>query len=376
MPAQTDNISFDYYKKILFYFWASLNLFIVISNLDIKNYKSIAQIELNCSRINILIGEPNSGKSNILEALDLSFLSWMMHINEGNKKENTELIDLKSFFRVNKVADMFHLGNLTTPISITHPGFSIGTTIEYKPDKSKDVNLFEFNNSNGSFTNFDSDFIPQDPLQFYASPIKPYRYKSNIQFHDTGNYIHRLMAPYGNNLAKVIYHNTDMLQLVKDFAKEQGFDLNIDSANDAITLQLRINEGIVYSLPYEALADTFKRVLFYSAAIKHTNASVITLDEPDTHAFPPYVSYLADEIIKQNKVQFFIATHSPYLLNNFIENSPADQLSVFVVSFDKLNRTTIAKKLSDKDLSELLDFGVDIFFNLNRYSNDSIEYTS
>lgn len=348
----------------------------MIRNLDIKNYKSINQLELSCSRINVLIGEPNSGKSNILEALDLSYLSWMMGINGGNQKAGKELINLKSFFRVNKVADMFHLGNLTSPISITHPDFSIGTTIEYKPDMGKDVTLFEFNNSHGSFTNFDSDFIPQAPLQFYSSPIKPYRYKSNVQFHDVGNYIQRLMAPFGNNLAKVIYHNKDMQQLAKDFAKEHGFDLNIDNATDNITLQLRINEGLVYSLSYEALADTYKRILFYSAAIKHTNATVITLDEPDTHAFPPYVSYLADEIIKQNKVQFFIATHNPYLLNNFIENSPAEELSVFVVSYDKLNRTTIAKKLNDKDLSELLDFGVDIFFNLNRYSNDSIEYTS
>lgn len=348
----------------------------MIQNLHIRNYKSIDQLDLNCSRINILIGEPNSGKSNILEALDLSYLSWMMGMNEGNKKAGTELIDLKTFFRVNKVADMFHLGNLTTPISISHPGFSIGTYIESKYDKQHDNNFFEFNNSNGSFTHFDNDFIPKEPLQFYASPIKPYRYKSNIQFHDTGNHIQRLMAPFGNNLAKVIYHNPDMQQLAKDFAKDNGFDLNIDNANNNITLQLRINEGIVYSLSYDALADTYKRILFYSAAIGQTNATVITLDEPDTHAFPPYVSYLADEIIKQNKIQFFVATHNPYLLNNFIENSPAGVLSVFIVSYNKSNRATTVKKLSDKDLSELLDYGVDIFFNLNRYSNDSIEYTS
>ncbi len=348
----------------------------MISNLEIKNYKSISQLELNCSRINVFIGEPNSGKSNILEALDLSYLSSMMGMNESYKKENKESIDLKSFFRVNKVADMFHLGNLTSPISIVHPGFSVDTSIELIPDNEKDLTLFEFNNSNGSFTNFDNDFNPQAPLQFLASPIKPYRYKSSIQFHDAGNHIQRLMAPFGNNLAKVIYYNKDMQQLAKDFAKEHGFDLNIDNSTDNITLQLRINEGIVYSLSYEALADTYKRILFYSAAVKHTNATVITLDEPDTHAFPPYVSYLADEIIKQDNVQFFIATHNPYLLNNLIENSPVGQLSVFIISCDKINRTTVSKKLSDNDLSELLDFGVDIFFNLNRYANDNIEYSS
>ncbi len=351
-------------------------MFSMIQNLHIRNYKSINQLDLNCSRINILIGEPNSGKSNILEALDLSYLSWMMGINEGNQKAGKELIDLKVFFRVNKVADMFHLGNLTAPISINHPGFSIGANIEYKYDKEKDINFFEFNNSNGSFTFFDSDFTPLEPAQFYSSPIKPYRYKSNMQFHDTGNYIDRLMPPFGNNLSNVISGNKDMQLLIKEFAEKNNFELNLDRVTGNISIQLRINAGLVYNLNYEALADTFKRILFYVTAVRHNNASVITLDEPDTHAFPPYVSYLADEIIKQKKSQFFIAIHNPYLLNNFIENSSPGELSVFVCSYNNLDRTTTAKKLSDKDLSELLDYGVDIFFNLNRYSNDSIEYTS
>lgn len=347
----------------------------MIQNLHISNYKSINQLDLNCSRINILIGEPNSGKSNILEALDLSYLSWMMAINEDDKKAGKELIDLKKIFRVNKVADMFRLGNLSAPISILHPGFSYGTKIEYKSEKKNEKNFFEFYTA-GQFTNFDNDFSPLEPFQFYSSPIIPYRYKSNIQFHDTGNYIQKLQPPFGNNLAKVIYHNSDMQQLASDFGKEHGFDLNVDKSNDSISLQLRISEGLVYSLPYEALADTFRRILFYTAAVKHPQASVITLDEPDTHAFPPYVTFLAEEIIKQTKIQFFIATHNPYLLNTFVENTPLKELSVFVISFDKINRSTFAKKLSDKDLSELLDYGVDIFFNLNRYSNGNVEYSS
>lgn len=347
----------------------------MIQNLHISNYKSISQLDLDCSRINILIGEPNSGKSNILEALDLSYLSWMMGINEEDKKSGKELIDLKKFFRVNKVADMFHSGNLSAPISIIHPGFSYGIKIEYRYDRKKGLNYFEFFTT-GEVTNFDNDFSPLEPFQFYSSPIVPYRYKSNIQFHDRDNYIQRLIPPFGNNLAKVIYHNSDMQHLASDFGKEHGFDLNIDKSNNSISLQLRIGEGIVYSLPYDALADTFRRILFYTAAVKHTSGSVITLDEPDTHAFPPYVTFLADEIINRKGIQFFIATHNPYLLNTFIENTPAGELSVFVISFDKINRSTLAKKLGEKDLSELLDFGVDIFFNLNRYSDGNVEYSS
>lgn len=346
----------------------------MIKNLNIQNYKSIHRLDLNCSKINVFIGEPNSGKSNILEALDLSYLSWMMGMNEGDQKAGKELIDLKKFFRINKVEDMFYLGNISTPIVIRGSGVSYDTKLETKYDEENDKKFFEWKASNSTL--FDNDLIPLKPIQFFASPIKPYRYKNDFDFHDVGNYIDKLRPPFGNNLGKVIMSNKDMQLLTKEFAEKNNFEFNIDRATGNIFIQLRVNDGLVYSLPYEALADTFKRILFYIAAIRHNNGGVITLDEPDTHAFPPYVSYVADEIIKQKNCQFFLATHNPYLLNNLIENTPANDLAVFVCSYDKSNKTTMAKKLTSNDLSELLDYGVDIFFNLNRYLNDSIEYTS
>ena len=43
----------------------------IIKKLRIQNFKSIKDLELDCSRINVFIGKPNVGKSNILEALSL-----------------------------------------------------------------------------------------------------------------------------------------------------------------------------------------------------------------------------------------------------------------------------------------------------------------
>ena len=34
---------------------------------DIKNFKSIKDLHLDCKRVNVFIGKPNVGKSNILE---------------------------------------------------------------------------------------------------------------------------------------------------------------------------------------------------------------------------------------------------------------------------------------------------------------------
>lgn len=38
---------------------------------EIKNFKSVKDLRLDCGRINVFVGKPNVGKSNILEAIGL-----------------------------------------------------------------------------------------------------------------------------------------------------------------------------------------------------------------------------------------------------------------------------------------------------------------
>ncbi len=346
----------------------------MIKDLQINNYKSIRQLDLDCNRINVFVGKPNVGKSNILEALDLSYLSSLLGTNITLKSEYLEEINIKELFRVNKAADLFHFGDLSKVISINHAGFSYNDSIRFNQDE----NIFEWRTSSGERTAFDGDFVTSKKTQqsFYGSPIVPYRYKDVVQPHDIGNYYNRLMPPFGNNLGKVIRYQPSLKQFVDDLAKDYGFEFNIDTSTDKIVIQIRVNKGLVYTLPYQALADTFRRILFYVAAIRTGLAHVITLEEPEAHSFPPFVSFLADEIIKQEDRQFFIATHSPHLLGNLIENTPKEDLGVFVCGYDRNKFQTIVKKLAPGDLSELLDFGVDIFFNINRYLDDGVEHRS
>jgi AAA15 family ATPase/GTPase len=346
-----------------------------IKHLQINNYKSINRIDLDCSRINVFIGEPNSGKSNILEALNLAYLSKLMGSNQMYKKAEEDEIKIQDLFRAPSVKDLFHHGNIEKQISIYAHGLTVDS-YSIRFDAQNDKNIFEWSNTNGSITEFDNNFIPIETANYYSCPIKPYSFKDNIKPHDVGNFINTLMPPFGNNLYNVIQHNKSFQKTIEDLVEDYGFEINIDTTNNQILIQQRINEGLVYSVPYIAIADTFKRLLFHLAAIRYSNASIITLDEPDAHSFPKYVSFLGDEIIKTTNKQFFIATHSPYLLNNLIENTPKDDLAVFICGYDKNNSETVVKKLSREDLSELIDYGVDIFFNINRYLDDRIEHSS
>jgi AAA15 family ATPase/GTPase len=346
-----------------------------ISHLQINNYKSIKKLDLECSRINILIGEPNVGKSNILEALDLHFLSWMLAQNEGRINQGFQPIDVKNYFRVNEVTDLFHLGDLSQSIFLNGFNF-LDYTLQMKDEGGE--KYFEISTAKGSLFEINNDFTPRNGIGFFSSPVTPYRYKEDIESHDSSNYLNQLMPPFGNNIGSVILHNPSIQEFMEVLATNSNtpFEFNIDKKSKEITVQLRVNKGLVFKIPYSSLADTFRRILFYISAIRADNGYVITLEEPEAHSFPPYISYLADEIINKDNRQFFIATHSPYLLNKLIEKTPESELAVFVCGYDKVNLQTTAKKLSQTDLSELLDYGVDIFFNINRYLDDRVEYSS
>lgn len=43
-----------------------------ISRLTIQSFKSIKELNIPCRRVNLFIGPPNTGKSNLLEALGFS----------------------------------------------------------------------------------------------------------------------------------------------------------------------------------------------------------------------------------------------------------------------------------------------------------------
>ncbi|MCD6483541.1 MAG: AAA family ATPase [Candidatus Odinarchaeota archaeon] len=84
----------------------------MISSLIIKNFKSVKEVELSCKRINLFIGEPNTGKSNLLEPIAL--LSYLYH---GRSER-----DLKNFVRMEYFMNMFYNNDLSESILIEFDG--------------------------------------------------------------------------------------------------------------------------------------------------------------------------------------------------------------------------------------------------------------
>lgn len=112
------------------------------------------------------------------------------------------------------------------------------------------------------------------------------------------------------------------------------------------------------------MADTLQRIIFFKTAIASNTDSVILFEEPEAHSFPPYIVHVTQEIIHSQTNQFFISTHSPYIVNDFLENCRED-LSIFMADFKE--GETIIKRLSREELDEAYQYGVDLFMNNERY---------
>lgn len=92
----------------------------MIRNISIKNYKSVQEAcLLDCSRYNLLIGRPNVGKSNILEALSLFqgpyFTGWK--------------VDFNKVFRVENASSLFYLGDVERKIEVDTKNSSLFTSL-------------------------------------------------------------------------------------------------------------------------------------------------------------------------------------------------------------------------------------------------------
>jgi len=91
-----------------------------------------------------------------------------------------------------------------------------------------------------------------------------------------------------------------------------GLELTMDTERSKILIQRKIR-GLSYFIPFNLVADTLQRKLFHYAAIHSNEDTVILFEEPESHAYPPYISSLAYKMIDAESNQFFVSTHSPYL---------------------------------------------------------------
>ena len=324
----------------------------MITKLSIANFKSIRQLDIDCKKVNLFIGEPNTGKSNILETLAL--LSWCARPGQN----------LGDYVRLQLMQNLFCDQLLDQEIQIS-VSLSAG-----KPDAKLYVRFvndhFELRSQPTSGVvatmGYQGNFAGGTPYG-QTNDIKFFRFKNLASYNDAtpGG----LKPPNGTNLFSVVFSSVDLRDTMKEFFRKYGLKLVLKPQERLFELQKQTDD-LVFSFPYALTSDTLRRIIFYTVAMASNKDSVLVFEEPESNAFPYYTKYLGERIALDETNQFFIATHNPYLLSAIIEKGRKEDVQVFITYFKDYQ--TKVKPLTPDEVVELME--ADPFFNLDRFIED------
>ncbi|RLF71963.1 MAG: hypothetical protein DRN40_01340 [Thermoplasmata archaeon] len=324
----------------------------MIRKVRIRNFKSIKDLEFKPKKINIFIGEPNTGKSNILEAIGLFSFPY------------AKLTDV---VRSNDLSDLFFDDNVEEDVIIDVDDKHI--TIHYDTNSLNYV-LTAYSEDLGDLFGC-SQQISRDGVDSSRNwsdkamkvNIKLYRFKTLTEYPERKQ-IGFLKPIYGENLPSLLRTHKSLRDLVKSMFDAFGYRLMLKPETNNIEI-VKVKEDMILSLPYTVVSDTLRRHLFHMLAIKSNKDSVLLFEEPEAHAFPRHIKTLAETIAMDKTNQFFIATHNPYLLRSIMEKAPKGSLNIYATYMEDYQ--TRLKLLDRKTMEDIFVKDLDPFFNLERF---------
>jgi len=319
----------------------------MIKTLEIKNFKSIKHQKLDCKRINVLIGEPNTGKSNILEALGI--FSFGAYSNYS---------DFKDFVRFERTNNLFYDESIDEDIEIKFDNKALNIKFKdgqflgiWKEEQEEIVRIA------GSYENLQFAGGNRDKL----SAFKFYRFAVQKGFPRPDSDF--LLPPSGANLMSLIQTHKELRTTANQLFSHFGLRLGLRPQEHKIEVIKQL-EDIIISYPYSLASDTLQRLVFYLAAISTNKDSVLVFEEPESHAFPYYTKYFAERVaLDEKNNQYFISTHNPYFLLPLLEKAPKEDVAVFITYFEDYQ--TKVKLLSEKEMEEITE--IDVFSNIDRF---------
>ncbi len=354
----------------------------VINSIEINNFRGIKQLTVSdFSKINLIVGDNNSGKTTFLEAIQLLFakpqLSYVRNvINQRTilKPNNSFYTSFIKMFNIQHSSDRLefdiyaHTNNGPFEFQLSGneksvPGDEVLQISKMSPRQKIEYRL-------------NSPYIPDTARVFTGSIATQNRgkeYENNISCTSLDDRISgplvkkevHYISSFGHlryDLIKNIVEKPDYKQLAINVLKQfdsSVADICYTKADDGTFIETIItNKGV--NMPFSVYGDGIKKILFILNKMVDATDSILLIDEIETGLHKKYfdtlfpiVFALADKL----NVQLFIATHSIEAIdailrygnydNNISDNDPIRVITLKRIDSDD-GSNIVARNVSGK----------------------------
>jgi hypothetical protein len=277
-----------------------------LRSLQIRNYMTIEDLEIDLRRVNIFIGPPASGKTAILEAIGL-------------------------------LSEYYDRRPLAEHVPPVHPA-------EAFRDPSRPVEI-----------------------SFVRTDIPPYDVRQTLTFRLVANYV--IAERDGDWTSAVLGKDESVRCWLKHepFTDEVRFAY-VDARLITEEIEVLVGKRVLLRetmIRYgkdrvERLPEPIRRYVTYLAVIDEVKDGVIAIDDFSCHY--QSLTKLVAERIARSTAQFLIETYDPQAVLTLTEKTNANDLNIYLVH--RKSGKTSAEKI---DPEEVLELGSDFFFNLHRW---------
>lgn len=227
----------------------------------------------------------------------------------------------------------------------------LSTGVQYSYKKESDSDIVRLKNGKDLLlSETSSGFQSLVPLFVHLSYLRTGQYNTNRKISyaskaENERLLHLLIDKLAQGkVDKEVMESIAQLQYVVEFGDKR--------------------RAVVGSAEMQKLAQTYRNFV-------NTKRSDIFLEEPENNLFPPTQVQLMEWLIEMSTDRFrrnsmFIATHSPYVVNCFLER-PQRDYKLFIAAPVGDEGMSVIRAASDDDLQQMYDYGVDVFFNYETF---------
>lgn len=370
----------------------------MFQTIDIKAYRGLKNITLqNLSRVNILVGENNTGKTSILEAIQLlrdsEVVDNVLSIAKKRQPRNimvqsANLIPFDEFLYSFPVqGEQKDIVIYATDYKLKKWHIELCGTIKKEIYDKEDLSeseqrrydLYcgedgEISVINGNFLYISENLTSENSYSFRETQLRPdvsMKETLNIKKENMSRVSIVYISPmdvYTNRVLNANFYKgmrvsekETLIQLLRLFDERIiGIEIGMLNAKPTILIELE-NIGL---MPVSLFGDGLKKILTLASAIVKTKHGIILIDEFETGIHQRALVQVADWIAsaaEERDIQIFLTTHSSEAVNALVQAQKKQQIDMSAYRLEHYMGDTFVKQFRSDELLELVNKqGMDI----------------